>query len=169
MNRIAGILITVFLVPVAMNIITNRTVKSNTSSLNDFCMKPPKETAVIGAVLVIFIGGMVLLSYKNGQLNKLIAFMATSLIILGILLMLLPVKGFWDVTVKNDKVTSSRLWVVSRGISIDSIDHCVSSNNGILVYVRGSDKPVIAIEKMFTNVKNFEKRMDKEGIEIRTE
>ena len=122
MVKITSILAVAFLVPLFLNIITNKTVKNSTPSLKKFCMKPPKEIAIIGVVLTLFIGSMTLLAVNNRQIDAIISFMAISLLALGILLMLLPVKGFWCITVDGDKIESSKLWVFRKTANIGEIE-----------------------------------------------
>lgn len=164
-----GILLTIIAVPVILNIITDSNAKSNTNSLTYFCMRPPKGIAIVGFVLVFFLGAITLLTFGNGRFHILEKMMLVTLLSLGVLLMLLPVKGFWDITVVNDEVISSRLWIIKRSVQISDITFCTKDQRGILVYTDGKTKPVLSIESLNTNVKNFEKRMINERIEIKSE
>ena len=167
MHRLIGVLITIITVPVVLNIISNKALKSSTSSIYCFCMRPPKEIAFIGTALVVFVSLITILSYHNGQLKRILVYVIVALLLLGVFLMLLPVKGFWDVQVNNDEICSSRAWILKKTIMIEDIEHCEKNTKGILIYTSTSSDPVMAIESLSTNIRNFEKRMEKEGIEIR--
>ena len=51
-------------------------------------------------------------------------------------------------------------------ISIKEIRQCTIVNGGIKVYVNGKDKPVMNIESIFKNSKNFIRRMQEENIPV---
>ena len=84
---------------------------------------------------------------------------------LGMLLVVAPMKGFWDETVSDNTITVSRLWVFKKTFNISDIEYCKARRGGISVYVNG--RKAFQIDSMSTNTSNFIKRMEKEGIEVR--
>ncbi|MBR0308405.1 MAG: hypothetical protein IJH92_05890 [Mogibacterium sp.] len=167
MKNLIGIILAALAVPAVLNVIMNRNVKNSTKSLNDFCMKPPGEAAVIGAALIVFIGLTAILTFRNGQMKTVLTVITALLLALGVFLMLLPVNGFWSVSVKGDRVRSSRLWVFVRTLDISGIDHCVRDRNGMIIYGKDDIGVTISVEGICTNFRNLEQRMKKEGIEVR--
>lgn len=127
-------------------------------------MRPYPGIAGIGAALILFLIFITYMTYDNEPFKALEKAMIISLSTLGVFIMLLPIKGFWDVTVDGDMVISSRLWIIKKKVWIADIDYCIRINRGILIYSNGS--PLFGIDGISTNIRNFEKRMRKENVAI---
>ena len=158
--------ITVFLIPVILNLLTFVASRSTTESIYYFVMKPTKAILFIGWPCTIFFMICIIGSSLGGQFKGLAAGVFSVMFIIGVILILSPVKGFYDTTVDGDLMTSSRLWVIKKTVNISDIDYCVRTRGSIDVYVQGQNKKACAIDSMSTNLRNFYERMEEEGIEI---
>lgn len=156
-----------FIVPAALNIITTRAAKNNTASLTHFIMRPSGDIAMVGWICAIFFMFCIIGSIYAGQFSNFLKVVFITLFIAGLLLIMAPVKGFWDVEVDGNKVTSSRVWVLKKTIDIQDIDHCVLKKGGYEIYLKSTGRKAMGIDSMSTNLANWKKRMAKEGIEIR--
>lgn len=155
-----------FIVPAVFNIISTQAAKHDSPTTDHFVMRPGGGTAVIGWICSIFFMICIIWSSLAGQFSGFLAVVFGCLFIIGILLILMPVKGFWDVTVDGDNVTSTRLWVFRKTIRISDIDYCSVNSSGIHIYLKDGRK-AMTIDSMSTNISNWEKRMKAAGIEIR--
>ena len=152
-----------FIVPA---VIMGMTEKVNTTSLNKFVMRLSKGVAVIGALLLAFIGFVLFIAIKQNQINSIMIVLFILFFLLALFLLLAPSKGFYEYKVDGDILTGRQFWVLKERISIKEIRQCTIVNGGIKVYVNGKDKPVMSIESIFKNSKNFIKRMQEENIPV---
>lgn len=164
--NVIGIILVLFIVPAVLNLITTRAAKVSSPSIEQFVMSPAGTISMLGWLCAIFFMVCIIGSSLSGQFNGFLAIVFGTLFGLGILLILAPVRGFWDVSVDGDKVTSSRVWVVRKTIEIQDIDYCQENRGGIQIYLKDGHK-AMSIDGMSTNLANWRERMKKEGIEIR--
>lgn len=164
--NVISIILVLFIVPAVLNLISTRAAKVSSPSIEHFIMSPAGSISVLGWLCAIFFMVCIIGSSRAGQFNGFLAVVFGTLFGIGILLILAPVRGFWDVTVDGDKVTSSRVWVVKKTIEIQDIDYCVDNRGGIQIYLKDGRK-AMSIDSMSTNLSNWRERMKKESIEIR--
>lgn len=162
-----SIVLIAFIVPAALNLISARAAKSTTSSITHFIMRPSGDLATIGWVGAVFFMFCIIGSIYAGQFTSFLKCVFLTLFIISLLLIMAPVKGFWDVTVDGSKVTSSRVWLIRKTIDIGDIDYCYQNKGGYHIHLKGKRRKAMSIDGMSTNLRNWEKRMKKEDIEIR--
>ena len=161
---IIGILLTAIIVPVLLNAMSGKT---KTTSINKFDMRLPKnEFLILGVLGCCFFGFCLYGTIYSGQTKVGTLSIFGSLFALSFLLMIAPVKGFWENSVNEDSVTSIRLWIFRKSLKISEIDHCVMKRGGISVYAKGHTRPSLRIDSMAENIPNFIKRMEKEKISV---
>jgi hypothetical protein len=129
-------------------------------------MVPARGISYIGMLGAGFIAICIVMIIVMNQFNGFKIVLPISLLLLCILAILAPVKGFWETTIKDDNITASRLWVIQEHAKISEISYCQKAKGGIHIYVKNSDKKVMSIDSMCTNLSLFYERMEKEGIEI---
>ena len=167
MNIIPIILI-IFIVPAILNLLSTHAKRNSkkTKSLYEFEMRPTKEISMLGwlcsGVFLFFI----ILSVYVEQFDGFVAAVFLTLLGLGILLILAPVRGFCDEIVNNDRITARRLWIFRRTVYISDIDHCKITRGGIHIYTKGSKIRKMSIDSMSINADNWMQRMEQENIPI---
>lgn len=159
--------LTAFLVPVVLNVITAIASRNTTESIYSFVMKPTKAILIIGWPCTILFLICIIGSNMAGQFKGWLAWTFSIMFIIGVILVLTPVRGFYDTVVDGDVMTSSRLWIIKKTINISDISYCTRTQNGISVYLKNSDRRALLIDGMSTNLPNFEERMRVEGIEVK--
>ena len=162
-----SIVLIAFIVPAVLNIISARASRSNTASVISFTMSPSKDLSIVGWLCAIFFMFCIIGSVYAEQFRGYLKVIFVSLFAIGLLLILAPVKGFWDVTVDGDTVTSSRVWLLKKTVNISDIDYCTVNRGGYHIFLKDGSGKAMSIDGMSTNLSNWEKRMEKEGIEIR--
>ena len=130
-------------------------------------MKPTKAILLAGWPCTILFLFCIIGSSLGGQFKGLTAAVFSIMFLVGVMLILTPVKGFYDTEVDGDLMKSSRFWLIKKTTNIPDIDYCIRTRSGIYVYVHGEKKKALLIDGMSTNLQNFEKRMEVEGIEIK--
>ena len=159
--------ITILIIQPILDAVSAKGKSNKTRSIYCFNMRPFKELAIIGWIGTVFFSGCLVLSKMVNQLDSFPLCVFGGLLGISLILVLAPVKGFWDATVKDNTITVSRLWVFRKTVNISDIDYCTIKKGGINVYIKGKRRKAFQIDGMSTNITNFEKRMEKEGIEIR--
>lgn len=163
---IISALIVLFVVPAVLSYLTGKTEKSDNDSTEHFVMRPIRELSKLGAIGSAFFMFCIIGAYYAGQLGGFLIVVFGGVFCLGLLLILVTIRGFWDVTVDGCKVTSSRLWIFRKTIDIRDIDHCVMTRGGINVFLKGQSRKAMSIDSLSSNQENWERRMREEGIEI---
>ena len=78
------------------------------------------------------------------------------------IMMLAPIKGFWDIIVDHDDITVVHFWIFKWHWKISSISHCELKLGGANVYVKGRRRKAFFVDGMTDHYSNFIKRMEKE-------
>lgn len=117
----------------------------------------------IGLCMVIELGAYLEHEYMPPILTVLL------IIVLGLpslFLALSVVPGFWEMSVDQDDVTITKLFVFKRHWKISEIERCVLVTGEARVYVRGRKRMAFLVDGMFDNFATFIARMEKEQIPI---
>lgn len=163
-------LIVAFIVSIVLNVLTKRrNERIKTSSLKKFIIRAPVDFVILGIVaevlsIVIFCG----IYIQYGKLMAIECFIMGSSGALGLLLMLAPVKGFWDIIVDNDDITVVKAFIYKRHWKFSEIEYCKTTRGGIKVYVKvkGRKRKAFFVDAMVEGCGNFKKRVEKEDIPI---
>lgn len=156
-----------YIVPTVLSYLSGKKINSDTESIYCFTMRCVKEIASVGWVGAGFFLFCIIGSSIAKQFDGFLMVVFGGLFLLGVLLILVTVEGFWEVKVEDNKVTRRILWVFNKTILISDIDYCIYNRGGYQIFVKGSKRKAIGIDGYFCNTENWEKRMDIEGIEIR--
>lgn len=157
------ILLDVLIIPAVLKGMSQNT---NTDSTQNFVMRCSKGVGLAGILDVAFFGICLYFSIASNQATPALLLLFGVFFLVGFFLLALPSKGFYECIVDGDTLTAKRFWSSTRSISIKEIRQCMIVNGGIKVYVNGNDKPVMNIESIFKNSKNFIRRMQEENIPI---
>jgi hypothetical protein len=139
-------------------------MRKTSASLYDFIIRPLPEISSIGIVGGGFFGFCLLGSSYAGQLNGFLIFVFGGLFLLSVLLILFPIKGFWDEHVIGDKIKFSRLWVIHRTINFDEIDYCFCKRGGIKIRLKSGHTSLFGIDGLTENIETFMERLEQENI-----
>lgn len=167
--NIISIAVIAFVVPAILNRLSVKAAESSSGTTDHFTMRPMKEISSIGWAGAGFFLFCIIGSSLAGQFDGFLAVVFGGLFLLGVLLILLPVKGFWEVRVDGDIMVSVRLWIIRKTISIKDIDHCILHKGGYQIFLKGQRMRALSIDGLSSNTEIFEERMKQEGIEIRAE
>ena len=167
MKSVLVTILIIYIVPVALNVITRYANHKTEDSINDFCMRPADALGVLGIICTTVFLLIVILAIKADQFNGFTAAGGIAVLMLGVLLILAPVKNFWETSVHGDIITSHRFWIINDSIRISDVEYCSCGRGGISIYEKEHKKRSMKIDSMCTNVDLFIERMEKEGIEIR--
>ena len=167
MSSLIAIALIFYIVPVVLFLISNEAESNRSESIYDFSMIPAKGISFLGMIVagsaVLFIVVAILINQFRGFAAVVFIVMA----LLGIMMILAPVKGFWETTVKGDDITASRFWIFKKHAKISDISYCQQDKGSIHIYLDESNTKALSVDNLCTNISSFRKRMHEENIEIR--
>lgn len=124
-NRGLTLIILLFILiqaaPMLLNYIGTKTREYNTSSIDNFIMRPVKDLAFIGIIGGLFSGGMIIFAIYLNQLSAFVGILFGLFFLLSIVMLLVPCPHFWDVYVNGDDIVSYRCFIKWRADKISNI------------------------------------------------
>jgi len=84
----------------------------------------------------------------------------------GILLILGPLSGFWEVFVDKDDITITKFFVLKKHFLFSEIAYCKEKRGGWKVYVKGRKKPAFFVDRMAEGAGLFLKRIEAVNIPV---
>ena len=144
----------IFIVPAVLNLASS----TQTDSTEHFTMAPSKNVSKKGWAASVV--AMITFWFFPKPVTLILA----PLFIWGLIMMLLPVKGFRSVTVDGDRLITSRLWVKRKTDRFDEIDRCVHNKYGYRLYRKGIF--ITAAGRRYTNLSNLEMRLRRQNTRI---
>ena len=144
--------------------------KTTTDSIETFSMRIDKKVCLlVGGIGTAFSAFCLYGSTVAGQTGFTTVIFGI-LLAIGVFVLLVPTKGFYENEVKNNTLYARRFYAIHKSLSISEIDHCVLHANQyggeIRVYQKGRKNAFCWIDLMQNNTENFLDRMDKEGIPV---
>ncbi len=161
-------LVVAFIVSIVLNLLTKRVnERVKTRSIKKFIVRAPVDFVVLGIIgTVCSLGILCGIYIQEGKLHLIACLSVGSIGILGILLMLAPVKGFWDIIIDEDDITIVKAFIFKRHWKFSEIEYCKTTRGGIKVYVKGRKRKAFFVDGMVEGSGNFRRRVEKEGIAI---
>lgn len=159
-----GILFVIYIIPLSLDLIFIRANRERSLPGKAFDVRPNSSLAFTGAVFGGFSIACAYGAYVSGQLNPPLIAIYGAFLLISVLLMLAPVKHFWDQRVTDDSITAYRLWIIKRTVSLREIDRCVMKRGGLDLYVNG--KRVMFVDGQSNNIMWLCKRIVKNGVKI---
>ena len=87
---------------------------------------------------------------------------------LGLFLLIQTIPGANDILVDRDDITVRLAWFYERHWSFSQVDYATAGHNGLHVFVKGRKRRVFVVDNMFNGMANFSRRLEHDGIEIRS-
>ena len=170
-GRAINLLILVYLVtqlaPFLLVYVGSKAGNYTTTSTEKFVMRPVKELAYIGILGSMFAGAMIILAAYSGQLTPFVGWGFGIFFFMGVLVILAPCPHFWDVYVDGDIITSYRCFIKWKETTFSNISYVTINRGGYHLYDENKHK-ILSIDSYSTNLYNFDERLGKENIEIKS-
>lgn len=87
---------------------------------------------------------------------------------MGLFLLIQTIPGANDILVDCDDITVRLAWFYKRHWSFPQIDYATADHNGLHVFVKGRKRRAFVVDNMLNGMANFSKRLEHDGIEIRS-
>lgn len=87
---------------------------------------------------------------------------------MGLFFLIQTIPGAVDILVDCDDITVRLAWFYKRHWSFSQIDYAMADHNGLHVFVKGRKRRAFVVDNMFNGMANFSKRLEHDGIEIRS-
>lgn len=155
-----GTLITAFIVAGVLDILTARSQKV-ANSTEKFIVRAPLYMAGIGTIgMVVCLGILIGASVEEEHLP---VFIIVLLMIVGVLpslfLMVVPIKGIWDVIVDGDDITVVKAFIYKRHWKFSDITYGKLTRGGMKIYVEGRERKAFFVDGMCNGFLTFLQRM----------
>ena len=112
------------------------------------------------------VGGILIWGELTNQLNIFYIIVLFLGALPGLLLMILPIAGMWEVQVDGDNIEAIKLFVFKKQFLFSEITHCKETRGGWKVYVNGKRKKAFFVDRMMEGANLFLKRIEKTNIPI---
>ena len=127
------------LVTALLNYLTWKgTQKTPTKSINKFTMRMTQGVAIIGYLGSAFSIFLIWLAIYQGEFKGIIAVVSILFLLLGIVIVLSTVKGFYDTVVDGNDIKVIRFIVIRRNFTFDQIKYInilnANCNNKLNIY-----------------------------------
>ena len=160
-------LITVCIVGVVLALLENNTKKKGIKrGQKKFTIRTPRSYFIFGAVEAGVMGGLLIWGELTDQLTLPIILGVIFAASPGLLLMILPIAGMWEVQVDGDNIEAIKLFVFKKQFLFSEITHCKETRGGWKVYVNGRRKKAFFVDRMMEGANLFLKRIEKASIPI---
>ena len=166
LNLIILLVVIPYIVPIILSRIGAKTREYNTSSIDNFIMRPVKAIAYIGIIGGLFSGGMIIFAIYLNQLSAFVGILFGLFFLLSVVMLFVSCPHFWDVYVNGDDIVAYRCFMKWRSDKISNIAYVVQNRGGLHAYDINNHK-ICSIDGYSNNIENFKQRMNKENIEIR--
>ena len=145
--------------------------RKQTRSLKKFTIRTLLDIAYLGAFsAVAMVVLLIICTISNPEFwedwNILSAVIFGVFFFVTFIMMLAPIKGFWDIIVDNDDITVVHFWIFKWHWKISNISHCKLKRGGANVYVKGKRRKAFFIDGMTDHYSNFIERMEKEQVPL---
>lgn len=160
-------LITVCIVGVVLALLENNTKKKGIKrGQKKFTIRTPRSYFIFGVVEAGMVGGILIWGELTNQLNIFYIIVLFLGALPGLLLMILPIAGVWEVQVDGDNIEAIKLFVFKKHFLFSEITHCKETRGGWKVYVNGRHKKAFFVDRMMEGANLFLKRIEKANIPI---
>lgn len=159
--------ITVTVVGLVLAAMQRRTKQSKKSmSQKRFIIKTPLSYFIFGAVETGMIAAIFIWAEFEGGLTLFLATMLLLAAIPGLLLMILPLSGIWEIQVNGDDITVIKLLVFKKHFLFSDITSCKQTRGGWKVYTQNKNRKAFFVDGMMEGSNIFMKRINKAEISV---
>ena len=141
----------------------NKGRKGSAESLDVFCIRIPFLIEAVGA-LYMGVAALVAFEMQNPEEAPGFAVLTAILVLIGVLCVVLPLKGVYEIEVEGPEIRVVRLGKVKRAYRFDGIRLCEIRREGIRVFAEGLEKKAFDVGKYMSGYLNFHRRILRDGI-----
>jgi len=117
------------------------------------------------AVTIVGVGIMVWGKIEN-DLSVGLAIMLALATMPGLILMIFPLSGIWEVLVDQGNITVTKCFIFKKHFHFSEITHCKHTRGGWKVYVRDRKRKAFFVDRMMDGAGLFLKRIEAANIPV---
>jgi|GEM_PF-1626115 len=117
------------------------------------------------AVTIVGIGLMIWGKMEN-ELSVGLAIMLALATMPGVLVMICPLSGIWEVLVDQDDITVTKCFIFRKHFRFSEITHCKHTRGGWKVYVKNRRRKGFFVDRMMDGAGLFLKRIEAANIPV---
>ncbi len=168
METFLGSMITIFVVSVVMGLLTKCKLDKKTSSIYKFTVRASSAIMFIAVATMAIPAALLVANFLQGDRTVSVYVCGGIFFALGLFLLIQTIPGANDILVDCDDITVRLAWFYKRHWSFSQIDYATADHNGLHVFVKGRKRRAFVVDNMFNGMANFSKRLEHDGIEIRS-
>lgn len=162
-------LITVVVVTVALVFLerlTRKREKESEMTEEKFLIKLSSGYFFLGLVVTAVGIGLMIWGKLENDLPLGLAILLILATMPGIMLMIFPLSGIWEVLVNQDDITVTKAFVFKRRFQFSEITHCKHTRGGWKVYVKNRKRKAFFVDRMMEGAGLFLKRIKTANIPV---
>lgn len=153
-----GTLITAFIVAGVLDILTARSQKV-ANSTEKFIVRAPLYMAGIGAIGMVCCFVALIWDSEEPIPVSIIVLLMIVVVLPSLFLMVVPIKGIWDVIVDGDDITVVKAFIYKRHWKFSDITYGKLTRGGMKIYVEGRERKAFFVDGMCNGFLTFLQRM----------
>lgn len=113
-----------------------------------FLIKLPSGYFWIGLIEVVIVVGAMIWAKSDNDLPKEMAIVGVLIAFPGVMLMIGPLSGVWDILVDQDNITVTKCFFFKKYFRFSEITHCIEKRGGWKIYTNGQKKKSFFVDRM---------------------
>jgi len=162
-------LITVVIVGIVLTFLEKQTRKREKQSEmteDKFLIKLSSGYFWLGLIATVVVGGGMVWAKLEDDLPMGLAIIGIIAAIPGLMLMIGPLSGIWEVLVDQDDITVTKCFIFRKHFRFSEITHCKHTRGGWKVYVKNRRRKGFFVDRMMDGAGLFLKRIEAANIPV---
>lgn len=145
---------------------TRKKEKRSKNSKNKIRMKLSFSYFFIGAIEAGMIGALLVWGELTNQLDTFLTIVGIAVAVPGLMLMIFPLTGVWEVLLDHDEITVTKCFVFKKHFLFSEITHCKQTKGGCKVYVKDRRRKAFFVDRYMDGVGLFMARIEAANIPV---
>lgn len=167
METFLGSMITICVVAAVTGLLTKSKQDKKTSSIYKLTVRALSAIIFIAVVTMAIPAALLVANFLQG-IGRFPSTCTEASFCLGLFLLIQTIPGANDILVDRDDITVRLAWFYKRHWSFSQIDYATAHHNGLHVFVKDRKRRAFAVDDMFNGMANFSRRLEHDGVEIRS-
>jgi len=138
----------------------------NGESMEKFLIKLSSGYFFIGAIEAGMMGAILIWGELTNQLETFLVIILILVATPGLMLMIFPLAGIWEVLVDQDDITVTKCFIFRKQFQFSEITHCKHTRGGWKVYVKDRRRKAFFVDRYMDGAGMFLKRIEAANIPV---
>lgn len=120
----------------------------------------------MGAIEAGMMGAILIWGELTNQSDMFLTIVGIAVAVPGLLLMVFPLSGVWEILVDQDNITVVKCFVIKNHFLFSEIVQCKEKKGGWKVYVQNRRRKAFFVDRMMDGASLFLQRIEMENIPV---